>query len=247
VNLELASSTLVGFCLALVRTTAWIAICPPFNSPAVPRRVRVGLATAMAFAITHTIAPVAPELTLGPLVLALLTQALGGIALGFTVFVLFSAIQGAGDLLDLQIGYSLGAVLDPISGVSAAPISRFQQLMAINGHVLVVRGFTRSVEAVPSGMISLRAFAEQMVGVVGTYCAAAIEIAMPVMAALFLAEVGLGLVGKAAPQLNVMVIGFAVKTFVAFGLLGLTFALLPGSTESLLTQAIQAASRAFRG
>ena len=251
-NLELASSTLVGFCLALVRATAWISICPPFNSPAVPRRVRVGLATAMAFAITHTIAPVAPELTLGPLVLALLTQALGGIALGFTVFVLFSAIQGAGDLLDLQIGYSLGAVLDPISGVSAAPISRFQQLMAtvivfaINGHVLVVRGFTRSVEAVPSGMISLGAFAEQMVSVVGTYFAAAIEIAMPVMAALFLAEVGLGLVGKAAPQLNVMVIGFAVKTFVAFGLLGLTFALLPGSTESLLTQAIQAAGRAFR-
>ena len=82
---------------------------------------------------------------------------------------------------------------------------------------------------------------------VGTYFAAAIEIAMPVMAALFLAEVGLGLVGKAAPQLNVMVIGFAVKTFVALGLLGLTFALLPGSTESLLTQAIQAAGSAFRG
>ena len=59
-NLELASSTLVGFCLALVRTAAWISICPPFNSPAVPRRVRVGLATAMAFAITHTIAPVVP-------------------------------------------------------------------------------------------------------------------------------------------------------------------------------------------
>lgn len=250
-NLDLASSTLVGFCLALVRTTAWIAICPPFNSPAVSKRVRVGLATAIAFAITHTIAPVAPALQIGPFVLALLTQALGGLALGFTVFVLFSAIQGAGDLLDLQIGYSLGAVLDPVSGASAAPVSRLQQLIAtvivftINGHVLVVRGFTRSVEAVPSGMISIAAFADQITHVVSTYFAAAIEIALPVMAALFLAEVALGLVGKAAPALNVMVIGFAVKTFIALGLLGMTLVLLPEATESLITQAVRAASRSF--
>lgn len=250
---DLASSTLVGFCLALVRTTAWISICPPFNSPSVPRRVRVGLATAIAFAITHSIAPAVPELELGPFVLALLAQALGGIVLGFTVFVMFSAIQGAGELLDLQIGYSLGAVLDPISGVSAAPISRFHQLLAmvllftINGHVLVVRGFTRSVEAVPSGAVSIAAVAEQMTRIVATFFAASIEIALPVLAALFLAEVALGLVGKAAPALNVMVIGFAVKTFVAFGLLGLTLALLPETTESLITQAVRAAGRAFEG
>lgn len=252
-DIELASSTLVGFCLALVRTTAWIVICPPFNSPAVPKRVRVGLATAIAFAITHTIAPVAPEMELVPFVMALLTQALGGIVLGFTVFVMFSAIQGAGDLLDLQVGYSLGAVLDPISGASAAPIARLHQLMAtvllftINGHVLVVRGFTRSVEAVPSGAVSLSRFAEQITNVVATFFAAAIEIALPVLAALFLAEVAIGLVGKAAPALNVMIIGFAVKSFVAFGLLGLTLALLPGATESLITQAVRAAGRAFEG
>jgi flagellar biosynthetic protein FliR len=253
VNIELASSTLVGFSLALVRTTAWIVICPPFNSPSVPKRVRVALATAIAFAITHTIAPVAPEMQIVPFVMALLTQALGGLALGFTVLVLFSAIQGAGELLDLQIGYSLGAVLDPISGTSAAPISRFHQLMAIilvfaiNGHVLVVRGFTRSVEAVPSGMIDLGAFAEQITKVVATYLAASVEIALPVLAGLFLAEVALGLVGKAAPGLNVLVIGFAVKSFVAFGLLGLTLVLLPETAESLITQAVRAAGRAFGG
>ena len=154
-------------------------------------------------------------------------------------------------MLDMQIGYSLGAVLDPLSGVSAAPISRFHQLMAtvllftINGHVLIVRGFTRSVEAVPSGRVSIARFADQIVHVVATYFAAAVEIALPITAALFLAEVALGLVGKAAPALNVMVIGFAVKTFVALGLLGITLSLLPETSESLITQAVRAASRAF--
>jgi flagellar biosynthetic protein FliR len=251
VNVELASSTLVGFTLALARSTAWILVCPPFNSPAVPRRIRVALATAIAFAMTNTIAPVAPELELVPFAMALLTQVLGGLALGFTVFVLFSAIQGAGELIDLQVGYSLGAVLDPISGAAAAPFARFHQLMAmvlvfaINGHVLVVRGFTRSVEAAPSGMIDLGAFAEQLVRVVATYFAAAVEIALPVLAGLFLAEIAIGLIGKAAPSLNVLVIGFAVKSFAALAFVGLTLVLLPESTESLITQAVRAVGRVF--
>jgi flagellar biosynthetic protein FliR len=250
-QIEIASSTLVGFCLALVRATAWVVVCPPFNGPAIPRRVRVGLATAIAFAITRTVAGTAPGLGLGELVLALLQQALGGLALGFTVMILFSAIQSAGDLLDLQIGYSLGAVLDPISGSHAAPIARFHQLLAtvlvfaIDGHVLMVRGFVRSVEGVPTGMVSLDRLGEQLVSAVATLFAASIEIAMPVLAALFLTEVALGLAGKAAPQLNVLVIGFAAKTLVALTLLGITLALLPETTESLLTQAVRLAGEAF--
>jgi flagellar biosynthetic protein FliR len=252
VQVDLASSTLVGFCLALVRCTAWIVVCPPFNGPAVPKRIRVGLATAIAFAVTHSIAPVTPDLRLFDLVAAMLTQAIAGLALGFTVLVMFSAVQMAGDLLDLQIGYSLGAVLDPMSGAQAAPIARFQQLMAtvmlfaINGHVLIVRGFVRSIEAVPSGTVSFEALATQLSGALAAMFAASIEIAMPVLAALFLTEVALGLLGKAAPQLNVLVIGFAAKTVVALTLLGLTLALLPATTESLITQAVRLAGHSFR-
>ena len=69
---------------------------------------------------------------------------------------------------------------------------------------------------------------------------AIIEIGLPVLAALFLTEVSLGLIGKAAPQLNVLVIGFAAKTFVAIVLLALTVALVPAQIESLLTQSMRA-------
>ena len=254
-DLQIPTSTLIGFSLALVRATAFIAICPPFNSPAVPVRVRVGLATGIALAIAGPLgASAAPDvLEIGPYLFALLTQALAGVAFGFCIYVLFAAVQGAGELIDLQIGFSLGAVLDPLSGVNAAPIGRFHQvlaigiLFAINGHVLVIRGFLRSVEAVPSGTIDFESFGQELIGLLRTFMIAIVEIGLPVLAALFLTEVALGLIGKAAPQLNVLVIGFAAKTFVAIGLLALTVALLPTQMESLLMQSIRAGARAFSG
>jgi len=252
-EISLPAAQLVGFCLALVRTTAWISICPPFNSPAVPRRVRVGLATAISFAIAGQLADVTTSLELGPFIVALIVQALAGLALGFSVYILFAAIQAAGELIDLQVGFSLGAVLDPLSGNNAAPIGRFHQLLAvtmvfaINGHVMVVRGFLRSVEAVPTGEVDLEVLASELVGLLGTFFAAAVEIGLPVLAALFCTEIALGLLGKAAPQLNILVLGFAAKTFVAIMLLGMTLFALPETTESLLGQAIRAGARAFGG
>lgn len=244
---------LVGFAMALARTTAWISICPPFNSPAIPKRIRVGLATAISFAIAGKIGGDATALATGPFIVAMLTQILAGLALGFSVFLLFSSIQAAGEMIDLQVGFSLGAVLDPLSGASAAPIGRFHQLLAIalvfamDGHVLVVRGYIRSVEAVPLGEVDLDVLSRELLRMLWTFMLAAVEIGLPILAALFCAEVALGLLGKAAPQLNILTLGFAAKTMAAMMLLGLTLFLLPETTESLLVQAIKSGGRAFGG
>lgn len=253
-ELSLPAGQLVGFTLALARTTAWISICPPFNSPSIPARIRVGLATAISFTIASQIAGSGSvSLALGPFIVALLTQILAGLALGFAVFVLFASIQAAGELIDLQVGFALGAVLDPLTGTSASPIGRLHQLLAIvllfaiNGHVLVVRGYLKSVEAVPLGQLDTAVLAQQMVELLKTFTIAAVEIGLPVLAALFLAEIALGLLGKAAPQLNILMLGFAAKTFIAFMLLALTFALLPESVESLVGRAIRMGAEAFGG
>ena len=79
------------------------------------------------------------------------------------------------------------------------------------------------------------------------FLVATVEIGLPVLAALFCTEVALGLLGKVAPQLNILVIGFAVKTAIAIFLLGITLVLLPETTESLLGRAMQLVGRAFGG
>ena len=252
-ELEISTATLVGFCAALVRTTSWISICPPFNSPAVPIRVRVGLATAVSLVLASRLGAAIDDLSLGAFVITLLMQAFAGLTLGFAVYMLFSAIQAAGDLMDLQVGFSLGQVLDPLSGSMAAPLGRFHQLLAmallfsINGHILVMKGFLRSVEAVPLGTLDVALVASGFLDLLVAFMIATVEIGLPVLAALFCTEVALGLLGKAAPQLNILVLGFAAKTFVAFGLLGITLVLLPETTESLLGRAIEAGGRMYGG
>ena len=120
-------------------------------------------------------------------------------------------------------------------------------MFAINGHVLVVRAFLESVQAAPLGHVDTTALASGLVKYVGLLMIAAIEISLPIIAALFCTEVALGLLGKAAPQLNIMVIGFGLKTMIAFTLLGATLVMLPEATESLVGQALRAASQVFRG
>lgn len=245
-------ASLVGFCLALVRTTTWITLCPPFNAPAVPVRIRVGLATAIAFVAAEDLTEAA-GLATGEFIVAMLVQALAGAALGFAVYALFAAIQGAGELIDLQIGFSIGAVFDPISGAQASPIGRLHQMLALvlmlalNGHVMIVRAYLRSVEAVPDGRVDLAVLGDELVNILGAFMIAALEISLPVLAALFCTEVALGLIGKAAPQMNIFVLGFAAKTIVAFALLGITLVMLPEATESLLGRAVTTVGRAFGG
>lgn len=252
-EIGIPASALVGFCAALVRTTAWITVCPPFNAPSIPKRIRVGLATAIAFVAAEDIQSGGrlADLSTGGFLVALLVQALAGLALGFAVYVLFAAIQGAGELIDLQIGFSIGAVLDPLSGAQASPIGRLHQMLAIvlllglNGHVMVISGYLRSVEAVPDGTLDLAVLGDELVNVLSAFMVAAVEIALPVLAALFCTEIALGLLGKAAPQMNILVLGFAAKTIVAIALVGVTLVLLPETTESVVGQAVTGVARAF--
>jgi flagellar biosynthesis protein FliR len=251
--LSINPALLIGFCFALTRTISWAIICPPFNSQSIPVRVRLGFAVAVSFLIAERVAPATPDLAMTALVGGLLRQALAGLAVGMLVLILFSAIQAAGELIDLQVGFSLGGVIDPMSGNMASPIGRFHQLLAIailfsiNGHVLVMRGFLRSVDAAPTATLDLGELGQQAIRMVSMMTAAAIEIALPVLAALFATEVVLGLLGKAAPQLNVLVLGFALKSLVAFSLLGTTLVLLPETTQSLLGKAVRAGLQVFGG
>ena len=113
-ELTIEPAVLVGFCLALVRATAWVVVCPPFNSPAIPVRIRVGFATALAFVLAPRFAASTADLGTAGFVGSLFVQAFAGLALGAIVFVLFSAVQAAGELIDLQVGFSLGGVIDPL-------------------------------------------------------------------------------------------------------------------------------------
>ncbi len=247
---------LTGFLLALVRASAWMLLVPPFGTRAIPSQVKVGLAAALAIPVAHKVGADAPALEIGPLIGAIVLQIAVGVALGFLVQMFFAAVQAAGELIDLFGGFTVAPAFDPLSNAQSSTFGRFYQLLAtmllfaLDGHILLVRGFLTSFDAITATGPSLDDFSGEIIGDLGTFFVAAIEIAAPMLAALFLAEVALGLLSRAAPQMNVFMVGFPFKIGLTLVLAGLALPLLPGTVESLLGHALRGGAgltKAFTG
>jgi flagellar biosynthetic protein FliR len=255
-TLHADAGLLVGFLLALVRVSAWLLIVPPFATRAIPAMAKIGIAAAVALPVAGRMVPATDIIDLGPLLAAIVLNVAIGIALGFVVYLLFAAVQAAGELIDLFGGFTVAPAFDPFSNAQSSTFGRFYQLLAttllfvINGHILLLEGFLKSFDAIGATGPTLEDFSENLAGAVATFFIAAVEIAAPLLAALFLTEVALGLLSRAAPQMNVFLLGFPIKIMLTLVLGGLALPLLPGSVEALLEEALRrgaSLTRAFTG
>lgn len=244
-RLDFATTTLVAYLLALSRCVAWLVIAPPFGTRLIPLTVKIGLAGALTVAIGPSLKPAAIELDTLSLITAVLVQVLVGLALGFFALLVLSAIQAAGSMIDLFAGFTLAQVYDPMSGAGASVFGRLYQLVGTTilfvsgGHLILVRGFLHSFDAVPlDGFVAGEA--KLITAQVGVFILAACEIAAPVLAAMFLAEVSLGLLTRAAPQLNALQLGMPLKTLLALLLTGLALPLLPAVLPNLVRDIVRA-------
>jgi flagellar biosynthetic protein FliR len=253
VTIELAPQALTAFLLAMVRAIAWIVVAPPFSMRAIPIQVKLGLAAALALATGPGLAEQSVPIETVPLVGAVLTQVAIGLLLGFLTMMLIAAVQAAGEMIDMFGGFTISSAFDPLSQGQAGVFGRFYNLLAmtllfaINGHVLLIRGFLTSFDAVPLSGVPLSNLSGVFIDTLGQFVIAAVEIAAPLLAVLFLAEIALGLLSRAAPQMNVFALGFSLKIMIALGLAGLAIPLLPGAVTSLAEHAVRNGGDALRG
>src|SRR5215213_8380926 len=246
-DLSVPAVTLAALLLGTAQATGFVLLAPPFNSRSIPAPVKGAFAMALSLLLSTEIAPSLPEPTPGFLLVATITEVVIGAALGFVVQVLFTAVQMAGDLLDVTGGFSLQPAYDPLSMTQNSTVGRLHYLLAITllftsgGHLLIVKGFATSYEGLPVGgdvptdqlgAVLLTAFSMMFL--------AALQIAGPMVAVLLLADVALALLSRAAPALNVFSTGPPLKIMLTLAMLGLTFPLLPPALDALLEQATRA-------
>ncbi|WP_334152542.1 flagellar biosynthetic protein FliR [Microbacterium sp.] len=245
-NIPIDFTWLEATALACVRITAFLVIAPPFSHGTVPMRIRAMLGVGLALAVSPVVTVEYERLDTGGFMLALAGQALTGALLGFLVMLLFSAIQGAGHLVDTFGGFQLAQAFDPGMAVNGAQFTRLFQMTAIvllfasDGYQLVLGGLFRSFDAIPvSGMIDLAEPAEALVGATAQMMLSAVQIAGPLLIVLFLADVGLGLVTRVAPALNAFAMGFPIKIGLTLLLVGFVYAALPGVVAAIADDAVR--------
>jgi flagellar biosynthesis protein FliR len=248
-SLGLPQAQLIAVLLATVRTVAWLTICPPFSSPVLPAPIKALLAVALALPMNGMLTPQAATIGLdtSKLLVALVEQVLVGAALGFLTALFFAAVQAAGDLIDLLGGFSMAFAFDPLGMNQSSVFGRFYHLIAVtllfvtDGYQLVLRGFLESYQTLPlNGTLSLATLDRMLTHGISHMFTAALEIAGPMAAVLFCADLALGLLNRVAPALNAFSMGFPAKIFLVLSLGGLAVGLLPAAIHKLVIPAVEA-------
>ena len=248
-------STVETVLLAGVRIAAFLIIAPPFAHRAVPGQVKAMLAGGLGIAAAPRAAEAAQAAGLTPgnsiesgtasFLGEVLLQVLVGLALGFLVSLIFTAVQAAGSLIDLFGGFSLAQTYDPLSKTNGAQFSRLYQLTALvllfasDAYQVLITGLMHSFDALPLGAtIDLGTLAETLTSGVSGMVVASMQIAGPLVAVLFLADVGLGLLTRVAPALNAFALGFPLKILLSLILGASAYLALPHVVASLTDDSI---------
>lgn len=251
-SVHFGAAALVALLLAFARALAWLLVVSPFsNRAAIPTVATIVVAAGLALLALPSLGTRHVPLDAAGLTGALVLQIVTGLALGFVVQMLLSAVSSAGGLMDLLGGLVLPPSMDPITGTSASLMSQFYEqvvlllLFTTNGYLLMVDGFVRSFSGPGYTLATSALSARVVVTDFGVFFLSSLEIAAPVLVVLFGAQVLLGLLSKAAPQANVWLLGFPFQIFLLFMLVALTLSPLPNDVSNLLARGLGDGLRLF--
>jgi flagellar biosynthetic protein FliR len=247
VSIDVPTQVLLVLLLGSARAAAWLVVAPPFSSAAVPGQIKALLSVALALPLLGRTDLQLPSTDTASVISALVWQVLTGAALGFLCYLVFAAVQTAGDLIDVSGGFSLGFVYDPMLQSGNAVMGRLYQmtaltlLLASGGYLVVLQGFLASYKLVPlDGGLDVGSVSEAVSGATSGLLLAAAQIAGPILAVLLLADIGLGLLTRAAPALNAFSLGFPLKILITLLIVGSALVTMPGIVDGLVSNTMSA-------
>ncbi len=242
-----------AFMLVLARISPLFLLAPLFSSRSLPARAK----SVMAVGLTVGMLPVAlrgdgldgalPDDVLG-LGGFVFKELLVGAAFAFALAALFAAVQAAGALLDTLIGFSFGALVDPVTGNSGGVLTQLYALVgvtvfiAIGGDAWVVQGIARTYDVVPlTSAPSVPSLVGGMTAAFAGVLGAAVQVSAPVMLAIIVTDAGIGVVSRVMPSMNIFAVGFPVKVTVGLLLIGMSLPFTAGWMHDELQASVAAA------
>jgi len=226
------------FILILSRWAGMIMLAPVFGARGVPALVRLGLAASLTVIIYPLIFATKPTIPIEllPYIAVVFKEVLVGLVIGFVIYTMTAVLQGAGQLIDFQMGFTMGAAIDPVYGVQSPMMGNFQMVLATmlllstNAHHFLIAAMVKSYAYIPINPSNLSSHYLYYAQLVTNVFSLAIQLAMPVFGALLVSDIGVGLLSRTVPQLNIFSIVFPVKIIFGFVILYLA---LPFFGESI--------------
>jgi flagellar biosynthesis protein FliR len=228
-----------------LRVSGLMLFAPFFGSAVIPPRIKVVLIIAITAVLYPVYSPHLAGVSMSHWPVLVASETVIGIAMGVATNVVFEAAQMAGQVLSVQMGYSLVNILDPSTQVESTVIAFFHQSMAmliflgLDVHHWILRAVANSFDYLPPGSATLNPmFVQALLRDGAIVLVLGIQIAAPVLSATLLADVVLGLLGKASPQMPLMLLGPAVKSMLGVVVFGVTMRFWPHMFEQYFSESI---------
>ncbi len=242
---------LAGFIWPLCRIGALVMAAPILNTRQIPVMFRVGL----VLVLTWLVMPVLPGAPLVDLFssdsfLMLLQQLLIGVMMGFLLQMVFAALVFGGQVIAYSMGLGFASMMDPQNGVQVPVVSQFYMIFAtlvflmIDGHLVLIDLLVQSFHTFPVAVDGIsRNGLMEVLGWGSRMFTGGLLMALPVVAALLLVNLGMGIVTRAAPQLNIFAVGFPITMLIGFLLVWATLPIVLDNFQDLLAEGFAFISR----
>lgn len=223
-NLEL-------FLLVFVRMTGLFVTAPIFGRGNIPAYFKIGFAFTTALLMTNVIQVGNIIETDNFMIYALyiIKEFIVGIIIGFVAYAVFTSIYIAGQIIDMQIGFGMVNVIDPLSNIQVPVTANLYYMLAMliflatNGHHMLIKALYQSFDIVPLGSAIIGPqMKDNILVVFKNMFSMGVKIAAPILAAIIIADVVLGIISKTIPQMNVFVLGMPLKIFIGLVIILIT-------------------------
>ena len=228
---DILQGQIAGFLLVLTRTSGIFFISPFFGSQNIPVQIRAATAFVMAVltfpVLMNEMVVETPE-TIAMFGALVIEELFIGWLIGFVAYVILAAITMAGKIMDMQVGYTIAQVMDPTSNEQSPLIGSFLYnltiiyFLTVNGHHMIIAALVESFRAVPiNGMVWHDAMADFIGNITNGIFLVGMKIAMPVTFSILLTNVGMGILARTMPQMNIFVIGVPMHLMIGTAMLAL--------------------------
>jgi flagellar biosynthetic protein FliR len=233
------------FLAIAMRIAGFVFIAPFFSNSSMPQRAKLLLSFSVALVAFFVVPQEEPLEYSGVIGYAgiIISEAIAGMILGLFANLAMYILSFAGQIADMEIGLSMVTQFDPTNNMQVTITSNILMyavmltMVATNLHLYVLRAIIDSFVLIPVGQVKFSPqFYEGYLGYMFDYMVLAFRIILPVFAALLVVNAILAVLAKAAPQMNMFVIGFQLKIFVGLAVLTIMMLFLPSISEIVFDQ-----------
>ncbi len=239
----LNAPAITSFLLTLFRISLVVFLLPFYGGDNAPTPVKGALCLVLAMAVWPQLAFNGALFPSHPfsLLLMFLGELVLGMLLGMSVHFIFAGIQTGGQMLGFQMGFTMVNAIDPSTGAQIGITSHLLYMVALlcfltlDGHLYLLQALTATFDLVPPGGIFFRPpLFSDVIELSARMFVLAVKVAAPILASLFMIELALALMARAAPQMNLLMIGMPIKIAVGFFFMSIVFVLLSQTMEDTI-------------